>query len=172
MTVMGAGSASAVGVVIALPSLRSGVLSAYPGDSLFTLEPLEIAGLVAISAAISLAGFVLAVEKSVWLSRRTPPGLVPRLCTAAADIVVTAILFTVCYSLLPQLFYQFYRLIIPGLPNQWVVRAWIDLPRLWSALSMASSGRLAELAAGLVFWTLVLTTLWFHAVEYRFKSLI
>lgn len=166
-TVLIAAAASAMGVVIASPSLRAGVISGLQSDSLFTLEPWEAAAVTAISTVLCLAGILLSVAKTLLVCRRTPPHPVPRAIIAIADILVTASLFAVFYSVAPQLYYEYYRIIIPGLPDQWVVQSRFDPSRLITALSLPSTGRLAELAAGLVFWTVLIVSLWFHAADFR-----
>ena len=59
--------------------------------------------------------------------------------------------FAALHTLSPQLFYAYYRTIIPGLPAQWVIRA-PDWPRVTEALLFAPEARLAEHLAALLFW--------------------
>lgn len=121
----------------------------YAGDSFFTLTPGGQAGLVALSGVLGLA----MVWLTWWLTRRR--GIAIRLA-------VWAVLFVAYLWLSPQVYYFYYRLIIDGLPLQWVIGPWPDPgvigPELFPARrSMAADARaalgitmlLAALASGL-----------------------
>ncbi len=155
----------ALGVLPAAPGLLPGVLEGYPGDSLFTLDPGARAGLVAITLGLALLGVWAAYLLARLMSGRT---LRPALRTLglAANLGVTLGAYTACYLLSPQLFYAYYRTIIPGLPEQWVLRGGAQLDRLASAISLQAGDSIAAHTAGGLFWLLAGFTISIHAVAW------
>lgn len=158
-----------IGVFLAAPGLHRAILSAYPQDSLFTLEPLEQAGVVAIAASLILMGGWLAFHLARHLSTlwRDPCA---RCLALIANLNVTLTGYAVCFILSPQVFYSYYQMIIPGLPTQWVVRADYGLSDLAGALQLRSNSNLAMSAAGAFFWTLAGLTISVHAIAWRARS--
>ena len=119
----------------------------YDGDSLFTLTGLQIAGVLAVG--LGLAGLTLALLWHLSRNRAWPMRL--------ALALVAAALFD---WLSPQGFYEYYRVIIPGLPRQIVVgepTGLIELARLYlfqGPETLSAHGR------GLFYWTLLIVALW------------
>ena len=81
----------------------------YSADSFFTLDGPERIGL----ALLSLALFALVVWGTTKSAARLN-GVIARLC-------LSLFAFYLFVWLSPQVYYTYYRLIIPGLPAQWVV---------------------------------------------------
>ncbi len=74
-----------------------------------------------------------------------------KVLVAMLDLLSTWLVLWSAVVFSPQVFYQFYRNIIKGLPSQWVVNpvSFSDFCRLWIA-SNASS--LSQLATSLLLW--------------------
>ena len=77
--------------------------------------------------------------------------------------------FAALYLLSPQVFYAYYRLIIPGLPNQWVIR-WPEADHILRGLLFEANGRLAEHVAGALFWGLILQAIWLQTATGRTRG--
>lgn len=119
----------------------------YAQDSLFTLSNLQIAGVLAL--ALLQAGI------AAWAVLRAGRG---RCWWVRLVLAFTAIWLFEWLS--PQVFYTYYRSIIPGLPAQWVI-GWPPGPGALLALvtfqgpaSLSAHGR-AALA-----WALIALSLW------------
>ena len=155
----------ALGVLPAAPGLLPGVLEGYPGDSLFTLDPGAGAGLVAIALGLALLGIWAAHLLARRMSgRASRPALRP--LGLAANLGVTLGAYTAFYLLSPQLFYAYYRAVIPGLPEQWVLRGGAQLDRLASAISLQAGDSIAAHTAGALFWLLAGFTISIHAMSW------
>jgi hypothetical protein len=59
----------------------------------------------------------------------------------------------------PQFFYLFYRVIIPGLPLQWVVKP-LGIGQLWQLVHIDQLTILSDLSAGLLLNTLLTALIW------------
>ena len=115
----------------------------YQQDSFFDLSLWERVGLLCISATLAIL-FLLATrallrERPVWLR-----------------VAGALILFWIFVWVSPQVYYTYYRMIIPDLPLQWVI--W---PPPWpgkAVLMMAFSGpqNLSAHSQGILGWALVL----------------
>lgn len=160
---------SIIGVFVAAPGLRSAIVSTYPQDSLFTLKPLEQAGVVMIAGSPMLIGGWLAFRLACHLSVlwRSP---FARVLALTANLNVTLAGYAALYILSPQLFYTYYQMIIPGLPVQWVIRGGKGLTELASALQLQGDNSLAMSAAGAFFWALAGLTISVHAISWRARS--
>ncbi|MEM7444185.1 MAG: hypothetical protein AAF414_12745 [Pseudomonadota bacterium] len=157
------GSICALAIFICVPTLRTGLIASVAGDSLFNLTPRQATGVALFSAIFAVIGGMVSVQKSLLLAGFRSHGALGGSIVTVADLAITATGYAVVYSLVPQLYYAFYRMIIPGLPDQWVVRSWFDVHRVERAILVLHEGRLADLVAGLLFWTLLAMTLWIHA---------
>lgn len=156
---------SLLGVILAAPGLQRGVTAGYPGDSFFTLDAGARAGLAALTAGLALLALWAAFRLAKRLSGRRPrPGA--RALGLAGNLGVTLGAFTLCYVLSPQVYYSYYRIVLPGLPAQWVVQAGDQLARLAAALALQAGDSLAAQAAGTLFWVLAGLTVSVHAVSW------
>ncbi|QPH54977.1 hypothetical protein [Pontivivens ytuae] len=59
----------------------------------------------------------------------------------------------------PQIYYAYYRLIIPGLPPQWVIGWYPEAGAVVTLLSFTGSTTLSAHAKGVLGWCLVATVL-------------
>ncbi len=120
-------------------------MDTYAQDSLFTLDSGGIAG-VLILASI-LTALVIAVTWGVSRKQVLP-----------IRLLVAAVVFAGFEWLSPQVFYEFYKTIIDGLPTQWVIRlptlqGLLDLITFRGHPSLSSHGR------GGLFWVLMIVAL-------------
>lgn len=155
-----AGVASMIGVGFAAAPLWPRVLAGYPSDSFWTLGWAGRAGVVAISGVGIAALFAVLTVKTRVILR------VKQQATNTAwvliDLALGLALFAVIYSVSPQVFYAFYRLIIPGLPQQWVIDGAFDVTRLAAIARIGAEGSLSDDLAGVTLWAIVPLTLWLH----------
>lgn len=151
---------SIVGVVISLPPLWDAIRAGYPTDSFWTLGVGGRLGVIALSAVgISATFLCLAWKTSLILRFRRGPTAT---AWALIDIAIGLFIFAVVFSVSPQAFYSFYRLIIPGLPQQWVIDGLLDQDRLKMIAIVTSGGSLADHLAGVALWATVPFTAWLH----------
>ena len=153
------------------PGLMWGLVASRAGDSFFTLSRAAGGGLVLIALVASLALFALSAMKTRALRRAFSRRAT--LAPAAADLFATALLAIAALALAPQLFYAYYRLVFPDLPDRWVLHGLPSAARLRALVRPVASGSLADHAAALVLWTLVLACLlgWLLAVRRRRRPL-
>jgi len=110
----------------------------YREDSLFTLAPIEQAGVVALSTTMAVL-LILGLRR--LLRGR---GLGWRVLLGCAG-------FWLFVWLSPQIYYTYYRAIIPGLPAQ-IVTSWPDLLSVWQLLSFTDKATLSDHGKGVLGW--------------------
>ncbi|MEM9060376.1 MAG: hypothetical protein AAGD13_07915 [Pseudomonadota bacterium] len=115
----------------------------YAQDSFFDLSRSGQFGLVCISAVL----FVLWVLLTRFLLRDRAPWL---------KIGGALILFWVFVWVSPQVYYQYYRLIIPDLPLQWVIWPPAAPQEAISMLFFQGPQNLSAHSQGLLGWSLLL----------------
>ena len=114
----------------------------YANDSFFDLSPWGQVGLLGISTVL----FLLSLGLAWWLLRRRPIWIA---------IPAALAMFWAFVWLSPQVYYTYYRMIIPDLPLQWVI--WPP-PGIGEALSMLifqGPQNLSAHSQGLLGWCLV-----------------
>ena len=118
----------------------------YQGDSFFTLSTAGQAGLAALSLILSVAILVL--------TRRLAGGrpLIWR-------IAIWALLFFLFVWLSPQVYYTYYRMIIPDLPLQWVIR-WPDVPETLALMAFMAGDSLSAHGKGVLGWAMLAAAVW------------
>ena len=117
----------------------------YDGDSFFTLSMAGRIGLICLSAVLSAAVLILA-------------SLVMRGRGQWARLIAALAAFALFVWLSPQIYYIYYRMIIPGLPAQWVIGG----PPYAQMLAFATFSGPVNLSAhgqGVLFWMLALLSL-------------
>ncbi len=117
----------------------------YSEDSFFTLTELGQAGLIGLSALLSCGMAAL-----VWLLVR---GQAPW-----ARVASGFALFWLFVWLSPQIYYAYYRLIIDGLPQQWVI-GWPQFGEALRYLAFAGPASLSAHGQGVLGWSLLLLAL-------------
>lgn len=145
------GAASALGVFVANPDLWQAAVAGYPRDSFWTLGTAGRLGVVAISAS-GIAVLYLAVARSGAGRPGHQRSAAAILAQAASGIAA----FLVLYALSPQVFYALYRILIPTLPAQIVIRSPLEPALLAEMLALSPAGSLSAHLAGVSFIALPL----------------
>lgn len=158
---------AATGVLISAPSLQTAVSKGYPDDSLFTLEPAEIAGVVLISLTLITLFFWLLSLILVPLARAVAAKPATRAGTAIVSLAGSLLLFGVSHTVSPQIYYTFYRWIIAGLPDQWVIKTWLDMERLAGAATLAPDGSLSAHLTGVTIWCVTIFVAWIFMMRWQ-----
>ncbi|WP_371155551.1 hypothetical protein [Jannaschia sp. 2305UL9-9] len=115
----------------------------YTSDSLFTLTPLQIVGVLFLSGVMWLGAVRLL---------RSGPGRLRRTGLAI-------VLFHGFVWLSPQVYYLFYWATFDGLPMQWVIRAPPSPGHLLRLLTFTEEASLSRHGQGLFGWSLLLLAL-------------
>lgn len=153
------------GVILAAPGLRQALLGGFEGDSLFTLGNADRSIVVLIAAAMLIAQFVITVHAAKHLAAIAPNPW-EYLLAIMASVGVTGVTYTAGYMISPQLFYQFYVLIFPGLPQQMVISE-RHFEAFIRAIGLPPDGSLADISAGAGFWTFIGLSISVPAVAWR-----
>ena len=115
----------------------------YAGDSLFTLSPSGQAGVLVIALILSVLTLTTA-----WLVMGQRSLLI-----RVAMAVLLLVLFVWAS---PQVFYEYYRVIIDGLPAQWVIFQRNPLVEAARYASFSGPATLSAHGQGALFWALML----------------
>lgn len=118
----------------------------YAVDSLLTLN--APAAVLLVGLALTMAVFVL------WLVR-----LVARRQIWPARLMIALVAIYLYEWLSPQVFYEYYRLLFPDLPAQWVARppGPFALGRL---MTFTDQANLSFYSRGVLAWAIILAALW------------
>jgi len=131
-----------------LPPGAAEAVEIYPGDSFWTLGLAERAGLAALSLALA-AGLLLAARVLHRRCGRGWRGFALRLLASLA-------LYWLFLWLSPQIYYTYFRAIIPGLPDQIVIGSPPGPGRLAGLLAFSPPRpSLAEHARAALGWALI-----------------
>lgn len=148
--------AIALAAAVIWPAIAAG----YPQDSFWTLDTFGRIGVATISGiGISLIFLALALKSRIILRFRRGPTAT---AWALIDIAIGLLAYGVIFSLSPQIFYSFYRMIFANLPQQWVIDGVLDQDRLKMIAVMAPGGSLADHLAGVTLWAILPFTAWLH----------
>lgn len=118
----------------------------YDQDSFFTLSEGGQAGLLVVSTIL----FCLTLS-ALW-----------RLCRGRAifqRVVVACALFAGFVWLAPQVYYQYYSIIIGGLPAQWVIGRPPSALHLIELMTFRAKSDLSHHSQGALGWALVVTAI-------------
>jgi len=149
-------TAIALAAAVIWPDIAAG----YPQDSFWTLDTFGRISVAAISGiGISLIFLALAMKSRLILRFRHGPTAT---AWALIDIAIGLLAYGVIFSLSPQIFYSFYRMIFANLPQQWVIDGVLDQDRLKMIAVMAPGGSLADHLAGVTLWAILPFTAWLH----------
>ena len=118
----------------------------YDGDSFFTLSVAGQIGLTVLSGILALAMCFV-----TWHLTRTRSPL--------ARLFIAILLFGVFEWLSPQIYYTYYRAIIPDLPLQWVIATWPDPSATLRLLTFSEEASLSAHGRGLLGWAMLLIAL-------------
>ena len=118
----------------------------YQNDSFFTLNTGGQIGLAVLSAVLAVV--------MLLLTRRLAVASTP-----ARRVAIWALLYFLFVWLSPQLFYTYYRVIIPGLPLQWVI-PWPDVLEPLTLLTFSAGDSLSAHGRGVLGWSMLVMALW------------
>lgn len=116
--------------------------SMYQGDSFFTLTGWGQVGLAFLSVVLAVGMLSLCL----WLAK------------GRARVVIALVLFWLFVWLSPQVYYAYYRIIIEGLPQQWVI-GWPRCGEAFGYLTFTGPGTLSAHGQGLLGWLMILLAL-------------
>jgi len=139
----------------------------YKGDDAFTLGISQRIGLGLISFVMIALLFVVFARISQKLAA-VLSSTAPRL---GCDIALRVLGFAALITCAPQIYYAYYRLIIPGLPAQWVIR-WPDMSTWATLLTFAPDGRLAEHLISATLWGLIVAAIWWNGPKGRIRQIM
>ena len=145
------GFALVVMLSLAMPAVGHTLLGRADPGGFGTLSLGARLGLLALSTALLLVLLWLGALKTRWLIQwRVRWPWAPLLDLAAAATLAAAAI-----TLGGQVFYEYYRLVIPGLPAQWVITGepWWTVT---DALPIWRDGPLGRRISGAAFWAVIL----------------
>jgi len=92
---------------------------------------------------------------------------VTRAATAIVSLAGAFLVFGMSHTVSPQIYYTFYRWIIPGLPDQWVIKTWFDTERFIGAATLAPDGSLSAHLTGIAIWCLAVFVAWIFMMRWQ-----
>lgn len=119
----------------------------YNADSFFTLTVPGQIGLAILSGALALG--MLAVTR-----------LLVKRCRVWLRVAIAIALFLAFNWLSPQVYYTYYRLILPGLPLQWVIGPMPSLIDAGNLLLFSAGENLSAHGRGILGWAMLITAIW------------
>ncbi|NQW12376.1 MAG: hypothetical protein HQ481_21125 [Alphaproteobacteria bacterium] len=134
-------------LILATPAVGHTLLGRADPGGFGTLSLGARLGLLALSTVLLLALLWVGALKSRWLARWP--------CAPLLDLLAGAALALAAITLSAQLFYGYYRLVIPGLPAQGVI-AWPGGQGIVELFAVWRDGPLGERVRGAVFWAVTL----------------
>lgn len=147
-----------VTIAVGVPSIWQAASEGYENDSYWTLQTGGRLG-VALISTLGLTGFFLFLSlKSKWMGR------LPILARLPLDVAIGCGLYSVAYTVSPQIFYTFYQFIFPGLPNQIVIDQVLDFEKMWQVARFAAAPSLSDHLAGVAFWAIAPFTVWIQLI--------
>lgn len=165
--------ASLIAVFLSVPALWQALYEGYPRDSFFTLQTGGRLGVLAISLTAIMVFFMTLARKTGYLLRwsdRRGDSAMMRLCIFIGDCLSGLALFIAGIWVLPQVFYGFYRILIPSLPQQIVIKPAPDFERLVDIMRLQSDGSLSQHLTGITFYAVILFTAFLHGHNKRLET--
>jgi len=136
------------------PGLYLGLVNGYPDDYLFNLSDLQIVGLILITSLFAIVLFLACTLSSyllaLWLRKN-----LARWVLILISIVLALLLCAIALLVVPQLHYQYYRLILSDLPAQWVPLGDLSGATLWQYLLLSADATTTVHAKGATVWVCV-----------------
>ena len=138
----------------------------YPDDTIFNLSLSGRVGLIVLTGALVILLAGLSRYKSRWLQRAVGSSLGSRATMPALDLLLTIVLFVIGLTLIPQLHYMYFTLLLDNLVQQWVIKP-ISLAKVWHIMLVPREASLALHAEALSgWWLLMLVVLsWLRALR-------
>ena len=148
----------AIAIVLHVPTLAT-LFGAIQRDSFHSLSMNGQIGLLLLTA--SLAAGIAWFTSHICDKRLLGWVNIDKTITAggAAGLALklgsALIVMMVLLSLSPQIYYQFYQLIIPGLPAQWVIQPERTASMMIERLTFSGTTTYASAFTGIVLWTVL-----------------
>ncbi len=131
----------------------------YPGDSLYTLGPVEAVALAILTLLLLLCACYVSWHITGAVLRRVQVGKAVAVIGGLLNGVAVLVMYWLFLSMVPQLYYTVYLQIFPDLPLQWVVRGLIPLDTFHATLIFREQPSLSVHAAGLLGWVLFVNSI-------------
>lgn len=138
------------------------VFAGHEADSLLTLSFWDGLAVVGLALLLSLLALQVAIAVAVMLRRWAGPRALPRALALLTNLLLIPLVFASLLPLVPQVFYQLYRLVRTGLPQQWVLGSPFDWGPFWHSIALVPGSSLSQIGTGLLFWSLFLPSLLMH----------
>lgn len=164
--------AGLIAVFLSSPSLWQAVARGYPRDSFFTLDLIGRIGVVAISVFSILLFFMFMKVKTTFILKLTGTTWATRILSLFVDSGIGLALFGFLYALSPQIYYTFYRITFPGLPQKIVIKTVFDSDQLIQIAYLSAEGTLSHHLSGVVFLTIIPVTAWLHAKKWQKQAAV
>ncbi len=149
-------------VIIATPALWQAILNGYSQDSFFTLNLFGNAGIIIISTVLISLFYKILFIKSQYLSRKTMLRADLLILTSLIDCILSLMLFVFLHSLSSQIYYGFYQMLIPDLPNQLVIKSILSFERIQSLMIISQDGSLSNHLSSLCLLAISPFTFWVY----------
>ncbi len=114
----------------------------YAEDSFYTLSQNARLGLLALSAILTLG--VVAIACVTMRGRR-----------GSVRVALVVMLFSLFVWISPQAYYEYYQLVLTGLPRQWVIGQPPPFDELLSLVTFTGQQTISAHSLGAVFWGLI-----------------
>ncbi|MGC1497666.1 MAG: hypothetical protein WA790_17815 [Sulfitobacter sp.] len=119
----------------------------YAEDSFYTLSQNARLGLLAVS--VILTGIVVAIGVVTMRTRRW-----------SVRVALAVMLFSLFVWASPQAYYEYYQLILTGLPRQWVIGQPPPFDELLSLVTFTGPQTISAHGLGGLFWGLIWLSWW------------
>ena len=163
-----------ISIVIAFllsPDLWLYLLQGYEGDSFYTLNGFQRAGLIAVTVTLSGSLLFLGTCKSHFLYHLKTEKIFREYAIPLIDLLGALGLFYLFVWLSPQAYYLYYLCIFNDLPLQGVVKGGPSIAELGNLLTLEFGQTLSQQGQGLLGRTLVIQIILYRFVVFAaFKA--
>ena len=145
---------SLVFTFITHPGLYLAIANGYSGDYLFNLSGIQIFGLLLITLILAIFLFLFCTTSTLMLVEWSQKYL-NRWIVVLVSAVLGMFLCGIALLFVPQIHYQYYRLILPDLPLQWVPLGDLSWATLQRYLLLSADATTTVHAKGTTVWVCV-----------------
>lgn len=119
----------------------------YAEDSFYTLSQLARLGLLALSALLAFGVVMIAF-------------VAMRLRRGSVRVAIAVTLFSLFVWISPQAYYEYYQLILTGLPRHWVIGQPPTFDELLNLVTFTGPQTISAHSIGGLFWGLIWMSWW------------
>ena len=164
-------------VVLAHPGLWLIGQHSFSADSLFTLSPWQIAGLMILSTVMALITLWISIAKSRWLYARFARSThiaSSGYSLVVIDSILAVLLCLIAFAFAPQIHYLYYQQLFTALPNQWLIGTGLSINQIVRFITLPPGSSIAQYANGLVLWLCVISSALYPliSVKWRWASIV